>query len=141
MQPEKDDDHAGHLRQQRLVTRHQLADFGRNRTQCNEHDTETQDKHNGVQHYLAQELALRLQLLNPNPGDQRNVSRNQWQNARRKEGNQPCQESRNGKRETGHYAYSSFPVSEAKRKSGGSEPPLRNRITPWVQAAKMPFQP
>ncbi len=58
MQPKQDDDYAGHLCKDKLVTRQQLADFGRNRTQCDKHNAETQDEHHRVQHHFAEKMAF-----------------------------------------------------------------------------------
>ena len=44
MQSKQNNDHAGHLRQHRLVARQQLPDFGRDRAQRNEDHAETQNE-------------------------------------------------------------------------------------------------
>ena len=84
MQPEKDNDHTCDLREQRLVARHQLANFGRDCAQRDEHDAEAQNEADGIQHHFAQQLGfLRLQFLNPHSGDQGHVTGHQREHAGR----------------------------------------------------------
>ena len=86
VQTEENDDRSGDAGEQRFVLCEDLADFRRDRAQRDEDDAESDDEGRGIEHHLAKELPfLQFQLLDPDAGDQGNVSRHQRKDAGRQE--------------------------------------------------------
>src|ERR1700722_11797663 len=97
MKAKNNDDHSCNTSEQRFVLCQNLPDLGRDRTQRDKDNTKADDERRRIQHHLAKEFTLfHLQLLDAHSRDQRNITWNEWKNARRQKRNKSCNKS--GKR-------------------------------------------
>src|SRR6185312_3078281 len=96
LQTEDDDQHAADLGNERPVRVERAADGACRQAQNNEDDAESENESNRVRQRFRARSGGRftLQILQTFAGEQRQVRRHQWEDARRNEGNQARQEGK-----------------------------------------------